>query len=377
MRVRHWIHHLSLPTGNLTWKRNRNQHCNVLLYQLGRGRLTQPFDRDPSDGPVGNLPSHVLSEWKASVRGYSGRKPSHSVSKARCAMLPDPYLFPCASDRASLQSCLAPCSPDVRSMPKPSTSESPVLHCGQLCPWTLKAKDHDPHRRSVSAQASLYKSQETQCLIPHDRYYKHARHATGSTSPPTLIQPVQATLDWTRTGELQKRPLGGCCSWEPHLPTRQCDMHRKVQQCQNLLNSRTDAQRTCSQKHRSGLRQPQSPLSAFDLTVPDMQVNVTGVPAQNASFRPPPRKQHAYSHALGQISPGEPPPSFTVVPSVSLRDTVFDGPSLLADLKGVSCPKAGNEPDLAAPRSTSVASSDDLTLTTSTCSSDRFVSASI
>lgn len=86
MRVRHWIHHLSLPTGNLTWKRNRNQHCIVLLYQLGRGRLTQPFDREPSDGPVGNLPSHVLSEWKASVRGYSGRKSSQSFAKARCAM---------------------------------------------------------------------------------------------------------------------------------------------------------------------------------------------------------------------------------------------------------------------------------------------------
>ena len=85
VRVRSWLHHLSLPTENLTWKRNRNQHCHVLLHQLGKGRLTQPFDREPADGPVGNLPSHVLADWKAAVRSRSGRKSSQFLASERCS----------------------------------------------------------------------------------------------------------------------------------------------------------------------------------------------------------------------------------------------------------------------------------------------------
>lgn len=297
---------------------------------------------------------------------------SHLPRQGAQCNIPEP--FPCAPGHASLQIVVAPCSQVVRSIPNPSMSESPVLRFGNLGRGTHKAKDYDTHRRSVSAQASLYRSQETQCLIPHDRYYLHA---TASASSPTLIQPVQATVDCTPTNAIQKKAPCGCRSLEAPLQKSSCDMHRKVQQCQNLLNSRTDSQKHCSQKHCSGLRQPQS-LSAFDLTVPDMQVNIKGFPAQHACVHEPPTNQHMYPHKLVQISHGEPPPSFRAVPSVSFRETVSDGPSLLADLKVASCLKKRNDIDLAAPRSISIASSsDDLTLASSTCSSDRCVSDSI
>ena len=63
---------LAQPISNNTWKRIRNQYCQLLLYQLvEKGRLSEPFDSEPCPGPLQNLPANALTQWQSSQRSSS------------------------------------------------------------------------------------------------------------------------------------------------------------------------------------------------------------------------------------------------------------------------------------------------------------------
>lgn len=69
LRIKKWLKCLTQPISNNTWKRSRNQYCQLLLYQLvDKGRLAEPFDSEPQMGPLQNLPANALSEWRSSQR---------------------------------------------------------------------------------------------------------------------------------------------------------------------------------------------------------------------------------------------------------------------------------------------------------------------
>lgn len=57
-------------TTNPVWKRNRNLHARLLLEQLRAGRLAEPFERPPPDGPL-----RTLGAWAAAPY----------LSRCRCA----------------------------------------------------------------------------------------------------------------------------------------------------------------------------------------------------------------------------------------------------------------------------------------------------
>ena len=61
-------------TTNPVWKRNRNLHARLLLEQLRAGRLAEPFERPPPDGPL-----RTLGAWATAPY----------LSRCRCA-LPEP-----------------------------------------------------------------------------------------------------------------------------------------------------------------------------------------------------------------------------------------------------------------------------------------------
>jgi Domain of unknown function (DUF4485) len=72
LRIKKWILCLTQPISNNTWKRSRNQYCQLLLYQLvDKGRLTEPFNSEPKTGPLQNLPANALAEWRLSQRSTS------------------------------------------------------------------------------------------------------------------------------------------------------------------------------------------------------------------------------------------------------------------------------------------------------------------
>jgi hypothetical protein len=72
LRIKKWILCLTQPISNNTWKRCRNQYCQLLLYQLvDKGRLTEPFNCEPKPGPLQNLPANALAEWQLSQRSIS------------------------------------------------------------------------------------------------------------------------------------------------------------------------------------------------------------------------------------------------------------------------------------------------------------------
>ena len=66
-------------TDNITWKKNRNSHVRLLIEQLKRGHLDQPYDKHPDPGPLGSLPGWMKlgygdlgSHRETSFVGYPG-----------------------------------------------------------------------------------------------------------------------------------------------------------------------------------------------------------------------------------------------------------------------------------------------------------------
>ncbi|KAK9839812.1 hypothetical protein WJX81_003464 [Elliptochloris bilobata] len=55
-------------TTNPVWKRNRNLHARLLLEQLRAGRLAEPFERPPPDGPLRTLGAWALAPYLSRCR---------------------------------------------------------------------------------------------------------------------------------------------------------------------------------------------------------------------------------------------------------------------------------------------------------------------
>jgi Domain of unknown function (DUF4485) len=79
LRVRSWLQCLSRPLSNVTWKRCRNQYADLLMFQLTKGRLDEPFDRQPPGGPLPNLPKHALVAMRAARRPKDAPKRAQSA----------------------------------------------------------------------------------------------------------------------------------------------------------------------------------------------------------------------------------------------------------------------------------------------------------
>jgi len=94
IRIRRWVTKFCEPLSSTEWKRNRDAYAELLLNQLLQGDIRQPFDKLPSDGPLGTLSNHLklycvvpkerfrkmnLSE-KQSMPDFSEKKPMHTSS---------------------------------------------------------------------------------------------------------------------------------------------------------------------------------------------------------------------------------------------------------------------------------------------------------
>eukprot|EP00892_Ulva_mutabilis_P010987 jgi/Ulvmu1/8260/UM041_0071.1 len=293
MRVRHWLHHLSLPTKNLTWKRIRNQHCHVLLHQLGKGRLTQPFDREPADGPLENMPAHVLAEWRASVRRRSGRK------------VPEPAI------NSSMCSTASSCAPKP-CVPEPSPPAAEHLSSSKQA-MRLGLVDH---RRSVSAQAGLLRRSDAQISISRLNDGRVAR----TPSPHAKRASSRAKYESTRQdmSHVKKHTADGGHFKDSTAPLFDaCDTHQKVQQCQNLLRQHTQTQQRSSWRQSIVQWRPQTQRASLDLSVPDIELDVKSVLPKTDCGWSVSRIQPRSPPGIGQITQSEPPLAFVAASCTS------------------------------------------------------------
>lgn len=58
-----------MQTANVVWKKNRNAYARLLLEQLRRGMLAEPFSAAPPDGPLPTLPKHLAYAFKPARAG--------------------------------------------------------------------------------------------------------------------------------------------------------------------------------------------------------------------------------------------------------------------------------------------------------------------
>mmetsp|Transcript_15737 Transcript_15737/g.44037 ORF Transcript_15737/g.44037 Transcript_15737/m.44037 type:complete len:379 (-) Transcript_15737:1-1137(-) len=66
VRIRQWLEKLSeVTTNNKTWRKNRNKYALLMLEQLRRGRLEEPFDKGPPGGPLPTLPKYLTYSFMA------------------------------------------------------------------------------------------------------------------------------------------------------------------------------------------------------------------------------------------------------------------------------------------------------------------------
>ena len=55
IRVKHWLEKLSTPITNNIWKQNRNFYLKILLEMCLEGKLFEPFNQTPPEGPLPKL----------------------------------------------------------------------------------------------------------------------------------------------------------------------------------------------------------------------------------------------------------------------------------------------------------------------------------
>lgn len=76
IRCERWCLKLSAEAANDTWRRNRNSHAELLLHCVRTKEFTAPFHKLPSEGPLEQLPPHVLlslhsaksAQWQTATR---------------------------------------------------------------------------------------------------------------------------------------------------------------------------------------------------------------------------------------------------------------------------------------------------------------------
>lgn len=47
-------------TTNEVWKKNRNLYARILLNQVSKGALSEPFDKRPPEGPLPKLNRYLV-----------------------------------------------------------------------------------------------------------------------------------------------------------------------------------------------------------------------------------------------------------------------------------------------------------------------------
>ncbi|CAD8202853.1 unnamed protein product [Paramecium octaurelia] len=75
IRVEAWTKKLCQVTTNEVWKKNRNLYARILLNQVSKGTLSEPFDKRPPEGPLPKLNRYlVLSDQKENARPQISKK---------------------------------------------------------------------------------------------------------------------------------------------------------------------------------------------------------------------------------------------------------------------------------------------------------------
>lgn len=60
IRVEAWTKKLCQVTTNEVWKKNRNLYARILLNQVHKGNLSEPFDKRPPEGPLPKLNKYLV-----------------------------------------------------------------------------------------------------------------------------------------------------------------------------------------------------------------------------------------------------------------------------------------------------------------------------
>ncbi|CAD8115781.1 unnamed protein product [Paramecium sonneborni] len=77
IRVEAWTKKLCQVTTNEVWKKNRNLYARILLNQVSKGILSEPFDKRPPEGPLPKLNRYlVLNDQKENSRPQVFKKDS-------------------------------------------------------------------------------------------------------------------------------------------------------------------------------------------------------------------------------------------------------------------------------------------------------------
>ncbi|KAM3147043.1 hypothetical protein pb186bvf_000759 [Paramecium bursaria] len=76
IRVEAWTKKLCQVTTNEVWKKNRNLYARILLQQVLKNQLSEPFDKRPSEGPLPKLNKYLVpSEQKENAKPIRSTKP--------------------------------------------------------------------------------------------------------------------------------------------------------------------------------------------------------------------------------------------------------------------------------------------------------------
>ena len=60
IRISNWCKKISQISNNLEWKKNRNLHAINLLNMIINGTIEEPYNKNPSDGPLQILPKTLV-----------------------------------------------------------------------------------------------------------------------------------------------------------------------------------------------------------------------------------------------------------------------------------------------------------------------------
>jgi hypothetical protein len=64
VRLEAWLRKLNESTTHIVFKKNRNLHARLMLEQLRVGRLEDPFDTLPPEGPLPTLPKWLTYRYR-------------------------------------------------------------------------------------------------------------------------------------------------------------------------------------------------------------------------------------------------------------------------------------------------------------------------
>ena len=91
IRLNNWIKKINQTSNNIEWKKNRNLHAINLLNMLINGRIEEPYNKNPSDGPLQILSKTLVKSeltykfWESVKHIYNSTTIEKSKNKSNNA----------------------------------------------------------------------------------------------------------------------------------------------------------------------------------------------------------------------------------------------------------------------------------------------------